>query len=109
MAKYCSKCGKLLEKNQKCDCQAKVKKVRESKIDYKKYLDEFIDIYKYIFTKPIDTIKNYTNNICYYTNKENGYIKANKIFFLLISSLQRQYNTPFSISAPKVNFFGSAP
>jgi len=61
MAKYCSKCGKLLEKNQKCDCQTKVKKIRESKIDYKKYLDEFIDIYKSIFTKPIDTIKNYTN------------------------------------------------
>lgn len=63
MAKYCSKCGKLLENNEKCTCQKKPKKERniERKIELKKYFDEFVEIYKTIFTKPIDTIKNYTN------------------------------------------------
>ncbi len=59
MAKYCSKCGKLLEKGEKCNCQKKEKK--EININIKKYFDEFLSIYKSIFTKPIDTIKNYTN------------------------------------------------
>lgn len=59
MTKYCSKCGRLLEDNEKCNCQVKEKK--DIKENIKKYFDEFVVIYKSIFTKPIDTIKNYTN------------------------------------------------
>ena len=59
MTKYCSKCGKLLEKGAKCNCQASKKVARKETI--KEFIKEFLTIYKTIFTKPIDTIKTYTN------------------------------------------------
>jgi len=59
MTKYCSKCGKLLEKGAKCNCQASKKVARKETI--KEFITEFLTIYKTIFTKPIDTIKTYTN------------------------------------------------
>ena len=59
MTKYCSKCGRLLEKGAKCDCQASKKVARKETIN--SLIKEFLTIYKTIFTKPIDTIKTYTN------------------------------------------------
>ena len=59
MTKYCSKCGRLLEKGAKCNCQASKKVARKETI--KSFIKEFLTIYKTIFTKPIDTVKTYTN------------------------------------------------
>ena len=59
MTKYCSKCGRLLEKGEKCNCQGAKK--HEIKENVKEYTKEFLTIYKTIFTKPIDTVKKYTN------------------------------------------------
>ncbi len=85
MAKYCSKCGKLLEKNEKCNCQAGKK--TEKKLNTKKYLNEFIEIYKSIFTKPIDTIKTYTNkpNLVIASTQIVLFILAFSIYILSIA------------------------
>lgn len=61
MAKFCTKCGKPLEEGKACSCEATVKEntVSTGVKDANWYVNSFIDIVKGIFTKPIDTVKNY--------------------------------------------------
>lgn len=64
MAKFCTKCGKKLEDGKQCTCHNNQDKQTETvsgKFDFNEYLNHYIDIIKGIFTKPIDTIKKFTN------------------------------------------------
>ena len=65
MAKFCTKCGKKLEDGKTCDCQ-KNKKVEEkvvettsTQIDIKESLMDCINVFKKIFTKPVEAIKEF--------------------------------------------------
>lgn len=51
MAKYCTTCGKKLKEGEKCDC----------KKNNKETINNLLTTVKSIFVKPIDTIKNNTN------------------------------------------------
>lgn len=51
MAKYCIHCGRKLEDGEVCTCQIKQQEERKN---------DFLDIVKGMFIKPIDTIKKYT-------------------------------------------------
>ena len=56
MAKYCIHCGKKLKDGEVCDCQANVQ-VQTNNLG-----SNLSEVLKGIFTKPIDTIKNYSND-----------------------------------------------
>lgn len=65
MSKFCTKCGKKLEDGKVCDCQ-KNKKVEEkvvettsSQIDIKESLMDCVNVFKKIFTKPVEAIKEF--------------------------------------------------
>lgn len=65
MAKFCTKCGKKLEDGKTCDCQ-KNKKVEEkvvettsTQIDIKESLMDCVNVFKKIFTKPVEAIKEF--------------------------------------------------
>lgn len=55
MAKFCTNCGKKLDKNEVCDCKEKNHKID---IDYSGYLNTLVDLVKGMFQKPIETMKN---------------------------------------------------
>lgn len=55
MAKFCTNCGKELKDGKPCDCQKHV--VPEGNMG-----ENLIDAFKGMFVKPVDTIKNYTND-----------------------------------------------
>lgn len=61
MAKFCTQCGKLLEKGKTCTCQEKAKIKKEVVINYKNvaqnYGKLFLELTKGIFVKPVDTIR----------------------------------------------------
>lgn len=62
MAKFCTNCGKKLNKDGKCDCKVEEKEivteeVTESK--FSKILNECILIIKGMFIRPVDTMKDY--------------------------------------------------
>lgn len=67
MAKFCTKCGKQLEEGQVCDCQNNVAVSQtvattsntSSKIDIKESLMDCVNVFKKIFTKPVETIKEF--------------------------------------------------
>lgn len=60
MAKFCTKCGKKLEEGQACDC-SKNKKVVETttKIDIKESCIDCLNVFKKIFTKPLEAIEEF--------------------------------------------------
>ena len=64
MAKFCTRCGKPLEEGQVCDCQAAATvaptTTTASSIDFKESGKDCLDVVKGIFTKPVETIKNFT-------------------------------------------------
>lgn len=55
MAKFCTNCGKELKDGKPCDCQKNV--TPEGNLG-----ENLIDAFKGMFTKPVDTIKTYTND-----------------------------------------------
>ena len=55
MAKYCIHCGRKLKDGEVCTCQANVS------VQTDDMGSNLIDVFKGIFTKPIDTIKKYTD------------------------------------------------
>lgn len=55
MAKFCSKCGKELVDGQRCDCQPS----NASSVDFKECGKDCLNLLKGIFTKPVETIKNF--------------------------------------------------
>ena len=59
MSKYCSKCGRLLEKGEKCNCQDSKRK--ETALKAKNKVIKYTSMYKEYITNPVDTIKTYTN------------------------------------------------
>lgn len=64
MAKFCTKCGKELEEGKTCECANKVtsenKVVSTTKnIDIKESLMDCVNVFKKIFTKPFDAIKEF--------------------------------------------------
>ncbi len=68
MAKFCSKCGKELKTNEKCNCGVKETEKKSAKKKEEVVVDSTIstqifqtcvEVMKGIFTKPIDTIKKY--------------------------------------------------
>ncbi len=81
MAKYCTKCGKKLEDGAVCDCTKKKEKkeVKNSntKIDVKESLMECLNVFKGIFTKPIDAIKDFVT--------ENKFISG--IIMIVVAAL----------------------
>ena len=65
MAKFCTKCGKPLEEGQVCDCQSTVSQnqtVGGTNVDLNSGINDFINIAKGIFTKPVDTVKEYSKS-----------------------------------------------
>ena len=82
MAKFCTKCGKKLEEGQVCDCSKNTKKEEKvvettTKVDIKESLMDCVDVFKKIFTKPMDAIKNF---VC-----ENKYVSG--IIMILVAAL----------------------
>lgn len=85
MAKFCTKCGKKLEEGQVCNCsKAENKKttkkvvVEEStKIDFKESAMDCLNIFKKIFTKPVEAIKEFV--------VENKFIAG--IIMILVTAL----------------------
>lgn len=66
MAKFCTKCGKKLEDGQVCDCEKGKKEKVEvvttsagSGTDIKESFMDCVNVFKKIFTKPIDAIKEF--------------------------------------------------
>jgi hypothetical protein len=64
MAKFCTKCGKKLEEGQVCDCQKNKKEgttleATTQNIDIKESFMDCVNVFKSIFTKPIDAIKEF--------------------------------------------------
>lgn len=57
MAKFCIYCGKKLEENEVCDCQKIVPASQE-----KKLMTDLLDVFKGMFVKPMDTLKEYTSS-----------------------------------------------
>lgn len=68
MAKFCTKCGKALVEGQVCDCQTAqnnatvVTTTNSNGFDFNQALNNYIEIVKGIFTKPIDTIKKFSTS-----------------------------------------------
>lgn len=63
MAKFCTKCGKKLEEGKACDCSKtstpKTVASTETKIDIKESFMDCVNVFKKIFTKPLDAIKEF--------------------------------------------------
>ena len=74
MAKFCTKCGKTLEEGNVCDCaqttqtQPEVAVATQPKsnnvngFDFNKYLNDYIELLKGIFMKPVDTITKFSTS-----------------------------------------------
>lgn len=64
MAKFCTKCGKKLEENQVCDCckDEKVEVTSTNGFDFNAYLNNYVEMIKGIFTKPVDTLKKFSTS-----------------------------------------------
>ena len=83
MAKFCTKCGKSLEEGMVCDCQqaqqvkpnvevaapaqdqtqvsvSQPKSNNVNGFDFNKYLNDYIEVLKGVFVKPIDTINKFS-------------------------------------------------
>lgn len=63
MAKFCTKCGKALEEGKKHVCD-NVEEVEEKVVNNSKtndYVNSYLDMVKKVLTKPVDMIKEYTN------------------------------------------------
>ena len=60
MAKFCTKCGKELKEGQTCDCKKTSKKVtNNTQIDLKESSIDCLNVFKKIFTKPFEAIKDF--------------------------------------------------
>lgn len=64
MANFCTKCGKKLEDGKLCDCQNNVSSTTtvvasSNGIDIKESFMDCVNVFKKIFTKPIDAIKDF--------------------------------------------------
>lgn len=69
MAKFCTKCGKPLEEGMTCDCQVNVVEQQanvavapqstDTKIDIKESLMDCVNVFKKVFTKPFEAIKEF--------------------------------------------------
>lgn len=66
MAKFCTKCGKPLEEGKKCTCEKSTKetkvveaKTESTKVDIKESLMDCLNVFKKIFTKPVEAIKEF--------------------------------------------------
>ena len=64
MAKFCTKCGKELMEGQVCDCSMNVVSSvnttsTNNKIDIKESLMDCVNVFKKIFTKPVEAIKEF--------------------------------------------------
>lgn len=63
MAKFCTKCGKKLEEGQVCDCNTAVTQqtvvASDTKVDIKESCMDCVNVFKNIFTKPLDAIKTF--------------------------------------------------
>ena len=57
MAKFCTKCGKELVEGKACDCQTST--TSTSSVDFKECGKDCLEVVKGIFTKPVETIKNF--------------------------------------------------
>lgn len=97
MAKFCTQCGKPLEKGHTCTCQ---EKNINDKTKYQKYGELFLNLTKGIFLEPVDTIKKQSKKehflfsilmifvnailsglLCYFIMKEGyGAAKYNQLF-----------------------------
>lgn len=61
MAKFCTKCGKKLEDGKKCDCDKKTEEVVAEVVNPSNdIINDYIEVLKGVFTKPIDTVKEYS-------------------------------------------------
>lgn len=66
MSKFCTKCGKKLEEGVVCNCSSKntnqavepIKK-QSTKVDVKESFMDCVNVFKKIFTKPMDAIKEF--------------------------------------------------
>ena len=66
MAKFCTNCGKKLVDGKPCDCMKKQsKKVEEVEVvesNAGDMLNDFLEAFKGIFAKPVETMKKYANS-----------------------------------------------
>ncbi len=58
MAKFCTKCGKKLEEGKTCDCETKEVK-EKTVITDNTMVNDYLEVLKGMFTKPLDTMKDY--------------------------------------------------
>lgn len=59
MAKFCTKCGKELKEGKTCDCKKTSKNVKNNQIDLKESGIDCLNVFKKIFTKPFEAIKEF--------------------------------------------------
>lgn len=59
MAKFCTKCGKELKEGKTCDCKKTSKNVKNNQIDLKESSIDCLNVFKKIFTKPFEAIKEF--------------------------------------------------
>ena len=65
MAKFCTKCGKKLEEGQTCDCTQNVSTTvstnttQSGSVDIKESLLDCLNVFKKIFTKPVEAVKEF--------------------------------------------------
>ena len=82
MAKFCTKCGKQLEEGMVCDCQTNVAVqptvvASTTKIDVKESLMDCVNVFKKVFTKPVEAIKEFVT--------ENKYIAG--VIMILVAAI----------------------
>lgn len=59
MAKFCTKCGKELKEGKICDCNKLSKNIKNNQIDLKESSIDCLNVFKKIFTKPFEAIKEF--------------------------------------------------
>ena len=65
MSKFCTKCGKELKDGQTCDCQKTTKATASSStttVDVKESCMDCVNAVKGVFTKPVETIKDFVTD-----------------------------------------------
>ncbi len=70
MAKYCSNCGRKLNEGETCNC-----KLNNNSFDIKRCFGKALELFKGMFTKPVDAMKNFI--------KEENFALANVIIVII--------------------------
>ena len=129
MSHYCEKCGRPLTEGEVCYCDVEhveyqgneanntlpteigvKKKVNTANIDFSKYVNEIVNVFKGIFSKPVDTIKDFISEDKYISGIVLLVLTAISGGIYRIAYLKSTYNPANDLISKLGNYFmGEAP